>query len=92
MALSCGRHLADDLLTTITPQQYDELLAYDHVEGIGNERLVKTVAIGMAAICRSLGSPIDWWHLIPGEEEPKQDASPEAAAKMFGAFVNGHSR
>ena len=44
----------DAFLDTLTPEQFDELVAYDLVEGIGGERLARTIELGFAYILTAL--------------------------------------
>lgn len=54
VALACGQPDVDEFMASVTSDNFDELMAYDAVEGIGNDRIVRVLAMGFAAVLSAL--------------------------------------
>lgn len=67
----------------MTPAEFDELLAFEALEGFGMQQLQHTLALGLSIIARSLGAEVSWWQLIPGMDDPAREVSPDQAASWF---------
>ena len=77
------------MMDELTPAEFDELLAFEFLEGQGMQPLQHTVAIGLSIIAKCLGADVQWWQLIPGMQDPTPTASPDQAAAMFRAIAGG---
>lgn len=89
LALTCGHSDIDAFLDTLTPQQFDELLAFESLEGFGMEKLQHTMALGLSVIAQCLGAKVEWWQLVPGAEDPTETLSPDKAASFFRQIAGG---
>ena len=70
-------------MDSITPQQFDELVAYDLVEGIGWERLVRVVELGFAYVLTAMsGKTAKPDKMFPRWSRKRQPADYESRAQQ----------
>jgi hypothetical protein len=69
------------MLDGVTPQQFDEWLAYRELEPDPLERLIGVVKLGFATLVAAWGMKIEPSDLDPWGSEP-QEASPEQSAAI----------
>lgn len=88
LSLACGRHDWRAVWDELTPEEWDEWVAFDELDGIANQKLEHIMAIGFSIISRQLGSELEWWQFIPHQEKPSErKVGPGEAASMFGKMV-----
>lgn len=57
LAAECGQlHDVDGFVGRMSPGQFDELLAFDQLEPIGNEKICSVIANGFSQLFTMLGS------------------------------------
>ncbi len=71
----------DALLDRMTPQQFDEWVAYETVEGFSNERILAVLAVGFSAMVNSWGGKTKPEQFLPKYERKKPDDSYELKAQ-----------
>lgn len=79
------------MLSRMTPQQFDELIAFNSIEPIGNENMYQLVAlIGVKLVAAWGGDVEDIVKLVDGnatEKKQTQHASPNQAAAFMKAAM-----
>ena len=84
------------MLDGLTPEQFDEWLAYDVVEPDRLARLIEIVKLGFAALCSSWGlnlGPDDFDPQAKAEAAaaPGREVTPEQGAQLLAGYL-GPSR
>ena len=79
------------MLDEMTPAQFAEWIAFDHVEGIGLWRLVQAASRIGSCVSHGTLTPEFFTELIPPEQkpdsEPQDTVSPGTMAAMFRALT-----
>lgn len=84
LALQVGRIDVDQMLTEIRADQFDELMAFNELEPIGDRRLIEVLKLGFTALCHA-------WEmdLHPNQIDPLEMAkkTKSASAKTQRAII-----
>lgn len=76
LSLLCGRLDWENLLQTLTPEQFDEWIAYLAVEGDPFIRVVEVLKLGLCATASAFGGKLGLEHLDPWHEtQPAGEAA-----------------
>ena len=71
------------MLDALSPQQFDEWVAFRRIEPDPADRLRVILTTGLLALCQSWGVEITPKDLDPMLEEQEQEVTPEQAAAMM---------
>jgi len=71
------------MLDALSPQQFDEWIAFRQIEPDPADRLRVILTTGLLALCQSWGVEITPKDLDPMLEEQEQEVTPEQAAAMM---------
>ena len=71
------------MLDALSPQQFDEWIAFRRIEPDPADRLRVILTTGLLALCQSWGVEITPKDLDPMLEEQEQEVTPEQAAAMM---------
>jgi hypothetical protein len=76
----------DGMLDGMTPEQFDEWIAFRRIEPDPEERLREIVKLGFSALCAAWGSKLELEMLDPWAKEPEAMGPGQAASVMRQAF------
>ena len=81
----------DGMLDSITPQQFDELIASEELDPMFNpEVLYATLRLGFAGVCIALGADVEPAMFDPRiGDESTAATTPEQGAAAFRSIVGG---
>ena len=71
------------MLDALSPQQFDEWIAFRRIEPDPADRLRVILTTGLLALCQSWGVEFTPKDLDPMLEEQEQEVTPEQAAAMM---------
>lgn len=72
------------MLDSISPEQFDEWIAYRSIELDPVDRIIETLKLGFCALCRTWGAKVEPKDFsLDGEDEQGQTVSPRQASSMM---------
>ena len=83
-----GRLDVDRLMDELTPEEFDQWLAYRQIEPDPADRLIEIVKRGLFLLCNSWGARVKLEELDPGHVEPNSLATPNQAVAILGPYLD----